>query len=159
MEKITAEEKFKDARAKKAHQAPIIDLEMLSHNPEEVEKLYQALVNTGFMYISNHGVDKDFIEEIKQVTYDFYHLSPPKRKELQEYEGKLVHSDTAFDLPPFVGIVEKDASIDVEYVDTLFHKYISEISKLAFRLFCFFETALGLEKGLLSNRLGITSFS
>ena len=50
------EKKFKDAPAKKVLFAPIIDLEEL-HDSGEMEKLYEALVNTGFMYISNHGIE------------------------------------------------------------------------------------------------------
>ncbi|CAG5113451.1 Oidioi.mRNA.OKI2018_I69.chr2.g7560.t1.cds [Oikopleura dioica] len=153
MGKITPEQKFKNARAKKVLSAPIINMEKLLYDSREVEKLYEALVNAGFLYISNHGVDKNLIQEIKRVSADFYHLSPSKRKELENYEGKLVHDGSAFSLTPFNGSVEKDACIDIEYVDSLFHKYIGEITSLALRLVSFFEIALGLKKGRLLNRV------
>ena len=158
MGKINPEQKFKNARAKKVLTAPVIDMERLLHDSREVEKLYEALVNAGFLYISNHGIDKNLIQEIKRVSADFYHLSPSKRKELENYEGKLVHDGSAFSLTPFSESVEKDASIDIEYVDSLFHKYIGEITNLALRLVSFFEIALGLEKGRLLKRVGMPSF-
>ena len=186
MKRITPEQKFKNARAKKVLSAPVIDMERLLFDSKENEKLYEALVNAGFLYLSNHGIDKNLIQEIKRVSgigrwsrkknlknwfrknlrkviwsqkAEFYHLPASKRKELEDFEGKLIHDGSAFSLTPFADSVEKDANIDREYVDSLFYKYIGEITNLALRLVSFFEIALGLEKGRLLNRVGQYSYS
>ena len=68
MKRITPEQKFKNARAKKVLSAPVIDMERLLVDSKEKEKLYEALVNAGFLYLSNHGIDKNLIQEIKRVS-------------------------------------------------------------------------------------------
>lgn len=68
MRKITPEQKFKNARAQKVLSAPVIDMERLLFDSKENEKLYEALVNAGFLYLSNHGIDKNLIQEIKRVS-------------------------------------------------------------------------------------------
>ena len=68
MKRITPEQKFKNARAKKVLSAPVIDMERLLFDSKENEKLYEALVNAGFLYLSNHGIDKNLIQEIKRVS-------------------------------------------------------------------------------------------
>ena len=67
------------------------------------EKPGLALVNSGFLYIKNHGVSKTLIEKIWKISHDFYHCTHEQRKELEDYTGKLVHDGSAFSLPVFEG--------------------------------------------------------
>ena len=66
----------------------------------------------------------------------------------------MIHDGQVFRESLFSGIVEGNASVDFEYVDCLFHKYMLEITKLALRLLSYFEAALGLEKGRLFSKMG-----
>ena len=124
------EEKYLEVKDNKMFDAPTIDMKKLVSHQSEVEKLYlekvsirskltnvklvndyiskhgklpKALVNSGFLYIKNHGVSKTLIEKVWKISHDFYHCTHEQRKELEDFKGKLIHDGSAFSLPVFDG--------------------------------------------------------
>jgi len=93
------------------------------------------------------------IEKIWKISHDFYHCTHEQRKELEDFQGKLIHDGSAFSLPVFDGSVRANAKIDLVDVDKTFDLYIKEITTLALRLAAWFEVALGLQPGKLLDRM------
>ena len=109
MKKITPEQKFKNARAKKVLSAPVIDMERLLFDSKENEKLYEALVNAGFLYLSNHGID--FFNNVRKMNQRVVACDEFDRV----FDGEN-RDESKRALEEFTVGIELEYKCDVEYV-------------------------------------------
>ena len=54
---------------------PVINLELLNSNENEKEKLFSGLTETGFFYLTGHGISNKLINEIEDISRDFFGAS------------------------------------------------------------------------------------
>lgn len=95
------ERKYLKTKDLPVFEAPTIDMKLLISEKREVDRLYESLVNAGFLYVKNHGVSKNLIRKVRKISTDFYHTPHDERKNLENYEGLLVHDGSAFSLDVF----------------------------------------------------------
>ncbi|XP_027337793.1 protein SRG1-like [Abrus precatorius] len=143
---------------------PVIDFTLLSSgNKEEFLKLDMAVKKWGFFQIVNHGLPKELMQKIKNVTDEFFKL-PIEEKEkwkmppddIQDYGHTFVVSEeqvldwcnqlillvypTKFRKLQFWPETHRDSSWDI------IEAYSSEIKRIGEQLVCSLSVIMGLEK-------------
>ena len=66
---------------------PIIDIQGLISNDfksgkDTAREINSACLDSGFFYISNHGVDQDLIDDLMRVSKDFFSLSQVEKEKI-----------------------------------------------------------------------------
>lgn len=79
---------------------PVVDMSLMqsgSGKAEMARAIHSALANTGFMYISNHGVEQDLIDAAYRVSAEFFALPQATKDALHiEQSGPALHGYTPF---------------------------------------------------------------
>ncbi|CAI8612670.1 unnamed protein product [Vicia faba] len=145
---------------------PVIDLTLISNgNIKEMQKLDIACKEWGFFQIVNHGVQKELMQNMKNVAYEFFKL-PIREKDKYAMLSNDVHGyGHAY-------VVSEDQTLD--WTDTLFlliypdrfrklqfwpktpqefkeitEAYSSEVKRVGDELLSSLSVIMGLEKDVL----------
>jgi len=133
-------------------EVPSINLTKLASCSREQVKFKHALTTTGFFYLTGHGVSKDLLDNIENISADFFGASVSQRKCLSRehfQKSKLIHTGNAF--------VDKTKNrryvnaLDPNKVDDTCQIYYEELKNLGFELLSHIERVLSLQPGRLSE--------
>ncbi|KAI9075856.1 hypothetical protein K1719_042136 [Acacia pycnantha] len=84
---------------------PVIDMQRLITDSEELAKLHLACKHWGFFQLVNHGVGSWLVENMKKETHEFFNLEMSEKNKFWQSEGDIEGFGQAF-------VVSEDQKLD-----------------------------------------------
>ncbi|KAI9075866.1 hypothetical protein K1719_042146 [Acacia pycnantha] len=84
---------------------PVIDMQRLITDSEELAKLHLACKHWGFFQLVNHGVGSWLVEKIKKETEEFFNMKMSEKNKFWQREGDMEGFGQAF-------VVNEDQKLD-----------------------------------------------
>ncbi|KAJ7957698.1 2-oxoglutarate (2OG) and Fe(II)-dependent oxygenase superfamily protein [Quillaja saponaria] len=81
-----------DAPLPVVHEIPVVDLSLLtppSETIEELEKLQSGLSSWGCIQVVNHGMTSSFLDQVRQITKQFFELPMEEKKKYSREIGDI----------------------------------------------------------------------
>ena len=62
---------------------PIVDLDRVAEDENEIAELKRGLTDVGFFYVKNWGCSDEFIKKVQKMTREIFHATKEEQNRLQ----------------------------------------------------------------------------